>query len=177
MRTLLFVAGFLCTFPVVASNQFVSDRNVFSGEAALNLSPSVPLSVSTSGKVTTGITTLTIASTSSTTTTSATSGLLSAMTLTPGAGTYWVQFNTSAQSTTGGNSITMGIYANGSLQGETITIQFPTATLIDSGYPFFIGLHYPTVTVAAGQAITIEWSTNGGTATCLNRRLSIMRVQ
>lgn len=120
--------------------------------------------------------TFTIASTSTTTTTSATAALLAAMTITPGAGTYWAWFSTSIQSTVGGNSITIGIYANAVLQGETITIQFPTATLIDSGYPFYIGHHYPTVVVTAGQAITVEWSTSGGTATCLNRRLSLMRI-
>lgn len=125
----------------------------------------------------TQLTTFTVASTSNTTTTSATQVALNAMTITPGvAGTFWGTFNTSVQSTAGGNSITMGMYANGALQGETQTVQFPTATLIDTGYPFFIGLHFPTLVVTAAQAITIEWSTNGGTATCLNRRLSLLRI-
>lgn len=154
----------------------VHNPYIFIGEAVPGSTPLAPLAADSSGNLVSGLSTFTVASTTSATTTSATQALLTGMTITPGVGTYWVTFNTSVQSTTGGNSITMGVYANGVLQGETITIQFPTATLINSGYPFFIGLHFPTATVAAAQAITIEWSTNGGTATCLNRRLSLLRI-
>lgn len=153
----------------------VFNPSIFKGEQGFGTTAGAPLSMDSNNKVTSGIPTFTIAATATTTTTSATQALLNAMTITPGAGTYWVQFNTSVQSTAGGNSVTIGIYANGALQGETITIQFPTATLIDTGYPFFIGAHFPTATVAAAQAITVEWSTNGGTATCLNRRMSLWR--
>lgn len=154
----------------------IHNPSLFQGEQSFGTTIGAPLATDANNQLISGLTTFTISSTSTTTTTSATQGALSAMTITPGAGTYWVTFNTSVQSTAGGNSITMGIYANGVLQGETQNIQFPTATLIDTGYPFFIGLHYPTATVAAGQTIIIEWSTNGGTATCLNRRLSLLRI-
>lgn len=149
---------------------------LFKGEQSFGTTVGAPLAVDASNQLVSGLTTFTVGSTSNTTTTSATQVDLSGMTLTPGVGTYWVTFNTSVQSTAGGNSVTMGIYANGVLQGETQTVQFPTATLIDTGYPFFIGLHFPIVAVTAGQIIKIQWSTNGGTATCLNRRLSLLRI-
>lgn len=154
----------------------VNNSVLFLGEQSLGTVIGAPLATDSNNQLASGLTTFTVASTSNTTTTSATPVALNSMTLTPGAGTYWTIFNTSVQSTAGGNSVTMGIYANGVLQGETQNIQFPTATLINTGYPFFIGVHFPTVTVTAGQAITIQWSTNGGTATCLNRRLSLLRI-
>lgn len=124
-----------------------------------------------------GIYTLSVSSTSTATTLSATPALLTGMTVTPIAGTYQVFFDTSAQTTTGGNSITFEIYNNGSaIANSSRTIQFPTATLIDSGYPFFCGSQANAVTVNGSQAITVEWSTNGGTATCLNRTLTVMKI-
>lgn len=124
-----------------------------------------------------GIYTLSASSTSNATTTSATQALLTGMTVTPIAGTYQVFFDTSAQSTTGGNSITFQIYNNGAaIANSSRTIQFPTATLIDSGYPFSCATQANGVTVNGAQAITVEWSTNGGTATCLNRTLTVMKI-
>lgn len=162
---------------VLVAEARVENPVLFIGEVVKNGTLLVPLATDANGKLVSGLTTFTVAATANTTTTSGTATALNSMTLTPGAGTYWTTFNTSVQSTAGGNSVTMGIYANGVLQGETQTVQFPTATLIDTGYPFFIGLHFPTVTVAAGQTIIIQWSTNGGTATCLNRRLSLLRIE
>lgn len=124
-----------------------------------------------------GIYTLSVSSTSSVTTTSATAALLGSMTLTPIAGTYQVFFDTSAQSTTGGNSITFVVQVNGSsVANSSRTIQFPTATLIDSGYPFSCATQANGAVVNGAQTITIFWSTNGGTATCLNRTLTVMKI-
>lgn len=124
-----------------------------------------------------GIYTQSVSSQSTVTTTSATPALLGSMTLTPTAGTYQVFFDTSAQSTTGGNSITFVIQVNGaSVAASSRTIQFPTATLIDSGYPFFCGSQVNAAVVNGTQTITVFWSTNGGTATCLNRTLTVMKI-
>lgn len=111
------------------------------------------------------------------TTTSATPALLTGMTVTPVAGTYQVFFDMTVQTTTGGNSITVGIYNAGTLvTASGRTIQFPTATLINSGYPFHIGSQANGVTVNGSQAITVEWSTSGGTATALNRTVTAIRI-
>lgn len=124
-----------------------------------------------------GIYTLSVSSQSTTTTTSATPALLNSMTLTPIAGTYQVFFDTTVQSTTGGNSITFVVQVNASsVAASSRTIQFPTATLIDSGYPFFCGSQLNGATVNGAQTITVFWSTSGGTATCLNRTLTVMKI-
>lgn len=124
-----------------------------------------------------GIYTLSVSSQSNVTTTSATPALLGSMTLTPIAGTYQVFFDTSAQTTTGGNSITFVIQVNGtSIAASSRNIQFPTATLIDSGYPFSCATQANGAVVNGAQTITVFWSTNGGTATCLNRTLTVMKI-
>jgi hypothetical protein len=124
-----------------------------------------------------GIYTQSVSSQSTVTTTSATPALLGSMTLTPIAGTYQVFFDTTVQTTTGGNSITFVVQANGSsITASSRTIQFPTATLIDSGYPFFCGSQANAVTVNGSQTITVFWSTSGGTATCLNRTLTVIKI-
>lgn len=104
---------------------------------------------------------------------------MTSMTLTtPAAGTYYVDFGCTAQTGTGGNSVTVYVYLNTTATGESRTIQFPTATLIDSGYPFYIGISMP-VTVSGSQSINIYWSTTASAAqqsTVLNRRLTAIRT-
>lgn len=118
-----------------------------------------------------------VSSVSNATTTSATDVLLTGMTLTPIAGTYWVVFDTDVQSTAGGNSITCSIYNNGSqITNSSRVVQFPTATLISSGNPTALHSQAVGVTVNGSQAITVEWHTNGGTATCLNRTLTALKT-
>jgi hypothetical protein len=155
----------------------VVNPRLFIGEAIAGATNGAPLSQSSTGTLASGIATSSVSSQSTTTTTSATPALLNSMTLTPVSGTYDVYFDTTVQTTTGGNSITFAIYAGGSIvTASSRTIQFPTATLIDSGYPFFCACQAISVTVNGSQAITVEWSTSGGTATCLNRTLSIWRT-
>lgn len=124
-----------------------------------------------------GLYTLSVSSTSNITTTSATDVAVGSMTLTPIAGTYQIFFDTSCQSTTGGNSITISIYSAGAqIVDSSRTIQFPTATLIDSGYPFHVGSQANGAVVNGSQAITVEWHTSGGTATMLNRTLTVLKI-
>lgn len=113
-----------------------------------------------------------VSSQTTTTTTSATLATLNSMTLTPPEGKYRFDFNMTVQTTTGGNSITVVIQLAGtSIAASSRTIQFPTATLIDSGYPFSLSTLAYDVTVNGSQAVTVAWSTTGGTATALNRTL------
>lgn len=113
-----------------------------------------------------------VSSQTTATTTSATFATLTSMTLTPPAGKYRFDFNMTVQTTTGGNSINIVLQLAGtSITASARTIQFPTATLIDSGYPFSISTLAYDVTVNGSQAVTLAWSTSGGTATALNRTL------
>lgn len=162
-------------------NSIVSQTNIFSGEVASALTTGAPLSVSSAGKVTTGLTVLTTGQlTSQPTNSSTTPTQLTGATLTtPAAGTYWVFFEGAAQTGTGGNSITIYIYLNTTATGESRTIQFPTATLIDSGYPMSIGMNLPGVVVSGSQSINVFWSSSASAAqksTMLNCRLSAIRI-
>ena len=81
------------------------------------------------------------------------------------------------QTTNGGSSITVSIYVGGvQVTNSPRTIQFPTAALIDSGYPFYLGTQAANISVNGSQEITVEWNTTGGTATALNRTLTAMKV-
>lgn len=153
----------------------VVNNILFISEYILNGSPGSTLSVSASGQLQNGTYELTTGNvTGNITTTSASPVLVTGMTLTPAyTGLYDVDFETSAQSTTGGNSINCIIFVNGVTSGWTVGIQFPTATLIDSGYPFYLGCHAYALSVTAGQSVQIFWDTTGGTATMLSRHMKI----
>lgn len=149
----------------------------FIGETILGSAVNSPLSTDSNGAIANGLMLYTVSSTSSTTTTSGSDVALNSMTITPIAGTYYVIFDTTVQSTTGGNSINISIYVGGSqITNSSRVVQFPTATLIDSGYPFTMFTQAPAITVNGSQAIAIEWHTSGGTATCLNRTLTCIKT-
>ncbi len=96
----------------------------------------------------------------------------------PPAGTYLVFFDGTVQTGTGGNSVTTYYYLGTVATGESRNIQFPTATLIDSGYPFTMAMH-AVLTVNGSQNINVYWSTTASAAqqsTFLNRRLSAIKV-
>lgn len=124
-----------------------------------------------------GLLTSTVSAQTTVTTTSATPAVYGSMTLTPIAGNYLVAFDTYVQSTAGGNSITTGLYIAGTVVATSPrTIQFPTATLIDSGYPFYIGIQGQIITVNGSQTVDIRWSTNGGTASGFDRTLTLVKI-
>jgi len=157
----------------------MSIRNpiAFIGEYVLGATAGAPLSVNSTGGLQSGLPIYSTGEiTASATTTSSTPALLTSTTITPPAGTYWVWFDGTVQTTTGGNSITVYIYIGTSATGSQRTIQFPTATLIDSGYPFFIGVQGFNITVNGSQAINIYWGTSGGTATMLHRTVTAIRT-
>lgn len=182
--TVFLILGIVWIFPNIgraASNIINSQVNIFNGEVASALTSGAPLVVSSTGKVATGLTVLTTGQlTSQPTNSSTTPAQLTGATLTtPAAGTYWVFFEGTAQTGTGGNSITVYVYLNTTATGESRTIQFPTATLIDSGYPLLIGINLPGVVVSGSQSINIFWSSSASAAqksTMLNCRLSAIRI-
>lgn len=172
---------FYTTLVFGVQNSIVTQTNIFSGETASNLTVGAPLCVSSAGKLiscpaplTTGQITSTI-NLSTTTPTLATSMTLT----TPAAGSYLCTFDTYVQTGTGGNSITIYIYLNTTASGEARTIQFPTATLIDSGYPYYIALPSIPITVNGSQSINGYWSTTASAAqqsSMFNRRLTCVRT-
>lgn len=162
-------------------DHFVSQVNLFLGEVASNLTLGAPLSVSATGTLQSGVPFLSTNQITATQTLSTTTPTqMTSMTLTtPAAGTWLVSFDGTAQTGTGGNSITIYIYLTTTATGNSRTIQFPTATLIDSGYPMTMNFSNVPVTVNGSQNINIYWSTSASAAqqsTFLNRQLTAWRA-
>lgn len=153
----------------------------FIGEAVSGATLGAPLAADSSGNLISGLTVLTTGQiTASQNLSTTTPTQMTSMTLTtPAAGTYLVFFDCTAQTGTGGNSITFYLYLNTTATGESRTIQFPTATLIDSGYPYYAGLSAIPITVSGSQSINVFWSTTASAAqqsTVLNRHLTAIRT-
>lgn len=180
MSRVFLILGLLCNFPNIASAR-VENPILFIGEVAKNATVGAPLVADANGKLASGLTVLTTGQiTANQTLSTTTPTQMTSMTLTtPAAGTYLVWFDATAQTGTGGNSITVYVYLNTTASGESRTVQFPTATLIDSGYPLYVGLQAIPVTVSGSQSINIFWSTTASAAqqsTVLNRRLTALRT-
>lgn len=126
--------------------------------------------------------TFTSGSAATTTTTSTTDVLMDSMTITPGAGTYFVEAGTTIQSSTSNALITITLYANGVAQPNSARTGMPrvdasgglggnantvvTTSISTSGI----------VTVGAGQAIELRWRTQAGTASAFPRSITLIRT-
>lgn len=160
-----------------ASSQFVTDRNVFSGEAAINLTSGAPVSVSSTGKITTGITNVENSFSSTITTTSATDVVLTGMTSTPASGTYLVVYSHWITHSTGNATVTISIYAGGVQSAATVRTTLPFTGAVGGANN---GMEEGTngiVTVNGAQAIAIEWHTSTGTATTHAGTMDLVRLQ
>lgn len=152
---------------------------MFIGQKILGATVSAPLSADANGQLVSGIVNSKATATASTTTTSATDVLIGSMTLTPAAGTYTAQFQTSLQSNSNNANIFVSIWVGGVQSAETEVSATPQ---IQGGVTPSLNLHIPittstSVTVNGAQAIEARWRTTAGTATALNRVLSIVRLQ
>lgn len=113
---------------------------------------------------------------STATTTSSTDAVLTSMTITPPTpGTYHVSFASSVTSATSGAAISFSVYVGGSQNGTSLikVIPFSGGTLTSGSARGAVAC-LAVATVNGSQAIAIEWSTSGGTATCGPRTLTVM---
>lgn len=118
-----------------------------------------------------------VSDTANATTTSGTDAVLTGMTVTPGAGTFLVWFSSSITSNNAGASISYSYYVNGVQKSDSVRkiSPFDGGTLSATtarGDTSLNGL----ITVTAGQAIDVRWSTSGGTATAGPRTLNYLRI-
>lgn len=151
--------------------------SLFSGEQSFGTTAGAPLSTDTNNQLISGISNVEVSAIGDATTTSNTPALLTSMTTTPVAGTYLAWFSSSTQSN-GTNCVqTFAMYVGGTIKSDSSrTIQpydggtFAAATA--TGAVAIQGV----VTVNGSQAIEIRWSTAGGTATCHQRTLSLLRI-
>lgn len=170
------LAAFFISASIVQAG-FISQTNIFSGEVASNLTDGAPLSVSATGKITTGITNSEVAFSSNITTTSASDVLLTGMSITPSlAGTYLVMFSTWLTQSTGNDIVTMSIYVNGVQNSGSIRSAIPFVGALSAVTQDMPLATQAIVTYTTGT-IQIDWHVNAGTGTAHNGTLDIMRLQ
>lgn len=149
----------------------------FIGEAVLGATIDAPLAVDANGLLVSGLSAIEVSSTSDATTTSNTAALLTTMTTTPVAGTYIVWFSASTQSNGTNCTATFALYVGGTIKSDSSrTIQpYDGGTLAAATATGAVAIN-AIVTVNGSQAVEIHWSTSGGTATCHQRTLDLLRV-
>lgn len=111
--------------------------------------------------------------TANATTTSATDVVMTTMTLTPGAGDYYVSFSGTVDHSSGiTRAITVSLYVNGTVVASSVHLQ-SVATAVTNG----VNLSTIITGVGAGQAVDIRWNVAGGvTATVHQRTLSLLKI-
>lgn len=148
----------------------------FIGEVVFNATPGVPLVADSNSQLASGLSAIEVSDTANATTTSGTPAVLTTMTITATPGTYLVWFSASTTSNGTNCTQTFGLYNNGSLKADSArTIQpYDGGTLAAATAVGSVAIN-AIVTVIAG-AVDIRWSTAGGTATCHQRTLNMLRV-
>lgn len=117
-----------------------------------------------------------VSATADATTTSGTPALLTGMTIAATPGKYMVWFSASTTSNGTNCTQTFALYNNGTIKADSSrTIQpYDGGTLAAATAVGAVAIN-AIVTVTAG-ALEIHWSTAGGTATCHQRTLNILRI-
>lgn len=148
----------------------------FIGEYILGATAGAPLAADVNGQLVSGLSTTEVSATADATTTSNTPALLTGMTITATPGTYMVWFSASTTSNGTNCTQTFALYNNGTIKSDSSrTIQpYDGGTLAATTATGSVAIN-AVVTVAAG-AVEIHWSTAGGTATCHQRTLNMLRI-
>lgn len=118
-----------------------------------------------------------VTATSNATTTSGTDAVMTGMTTTPIAGTYFVIFTGVIQMNISGDSITISIYVGGTQDATSIMDAAPfaggTLTAGQASVPF---VTHGVYTVNGAQAIALEWHVSGGTGTVFQRKMTVVKI-
>lgn len=152
---------------------------LFLGQVIRGSTVGAPLSTSSTGTLTSGISSLGVSTAANTTSTSLTDVLIGGMTITPAAGTYNVWFVTTLEGSNNNINIFVSIYSGGSQVLGTEVVATPQ---IQGGVTPSLNQRVPITslcqTVANGsQAIEARWRVSGAsTATARGRTLLISRV-
>ena len=173
MRWILLFLSVQC----FASNQFVTERNVFSGEVASNLTDGAPLSVSSTGKLISGIPNSSAYNDANFTCTT-TDQVVTGVTLSaPPAGTYEVTMAGDISSPTSGVVVTMHFQSNGATttHGSIKTMPFAGGTLT-SGSQRIPFAKTVITTLNGTNALEVWCSTSSNTVTVANTSLTYVRL-
>lgn len=112
--------------------------------------------------------------TADTTTISATDGLVSGMTLTPGAGDYLVWFSGSIEGTASNSTQNVSIYQNGSKVNHSEREIHTENSILSTSFP--VATHAHITSLGASQPIEIRWRTTAATATMHQRTLVVQKI-
>jgi len=114
---------------------------------------------------------------SNATTTSGSDVLMTGMTITPIAGTYFVIFTGVIQQNISGNSVTISFYVGGTQDATSIMDAAPfaggTLTAGQASVPY---VTHGVYTVNGSQAIAVEWHVSGGTGTVFQRKMTVVKI-
>lgn len=111
--------------------------------------------------------------TADSTTTSTTDVAMNSMSITPGAGDYWVSFTASMGNSNNNQSVFFSIYSNGS----QITSSERGFELLTPANTRHVGSTNAYITgLSGGQAIEIRWRVSANTGTVRQRTLLVMKV-
>lgn len=123
------------------------------------------------------ISTTQVTATSNATTTSGTDVLMTGMTTTPIAGTYFVMFSAVVQQAGAGQSVTVSIYSNAVQDTASIRdfAPFDGGTL-SAGSASCVCTTQGVYTVNGSQVIQIEWHVSGSTGTVFQRNLTLLKI-
>lgn len=157
----------------------VNNPVAFIGQAVLGSTAGAPLSAGATNLLASGISTSSVNATVSTTTTSTSDVLIGSMTLTPVAGTYFVNFSSSFEENNNNANIFFSIYSGGAQVTGTEVAVTPQ---IQGGVTPSLNMRLPGsvsafATVNGAQAIEARWRVSAGTGTARQRILNIIRVQ
>lgn len=114
--------------------------------------------------------------TSTITTTSSSDVLITGMTITPPAGTYFAIFGTWLTNTTGNQPATISIYVGGVQKASSIVTIVPFSGAVGSVNDGLAVSTHGIVVVNGSQAITIEWHTGGGTVSAHNGTFDVIKI-
>jgi hypothetical protein len=107
------------------------------------------------------------------TTTSGTDVLVNGMTITPGAGDYYIWFSGSVESSATSYQY-VSLYVNGSQLPHTERQIYTEGSIANTSFP--VATHARRLNVLDGQAIEVRWRTTAGTATMHERTLVVYRI-
>jgi cytidine deaminase len=95
------------------------------------------------------------------------------MTITPGAGNYYIWFSGSVESSATSYQY-VSLYVNGSQLPHTERQIYTESSIPDTSFP--VATHARRLNVLDGQAIEVRWRTTGGTATMHERTLVVSKI-
>lgn len=114
--------------------------------------------------------------TSNVTTTSSSASVITGLSVTPPAGTYFVSFSGWFTHSTGNATVTVSVYAGGTQNSGSVRTFMPFSGAIGSANNGLTAGTNAIVTVNGTQAIAIEWLTSASTATIHVANFDILKI-